>query len=51
MSENNLMWTETGDYIDQDDDNYVDENGDTYVFSDIPCVLITTNNEVLTDGE
>ena len=51
MSESNLMWTETGSYIDQNNDNYVDENGDTYVFSDVPCLLITTNNEVLIDGE
>lgn len=51
MSESDLLWTETGAYIDQDDDNYVDENGNTYVFSDTPCVLTTTNNEVLTDGE
>ena len=51
MSESNLMWTETGDYIYQDGDNYVDENGNIYVFSDTPCVLTTTNNEVLTDGE
>lgn len=44
------MWTETGSYIDQNNNNYVDENGDTYVFSDVPCVLIN-NDKVLTDGQ